>query len=188
MLLIIFIDKMSQMKKILKVVTIFFLIGMNISCDQITKHEVRNRIEKHQVIEVISTNLILTNVENTGAAMSLGANLSPIFKTVLLKILPVVLMFGFIGYLLKNLKAPLVYQFALACIIGGGLGNIFDRIKFNSVTDFMMIEIGPLRTGIFNMADVSIVVGVCSILAASLMGLPPKVLKTTIARKLSDSE
>ena len=47
----------------------------------------------------------------------------------------------------------------LSFIIGGGIGNIYDRIVHGSVTDFLHIDLGLFRTGIFNMADVSIMVG-----------------------------
>lgn len=45
-------------------------------------------------------------------------------------------------------------------IIGGGMGNLIDRLFFNGlVIDFLNIEIGPLRSGIFNVADIAIMVG-----------------------------
>ena len=52
-------------------------------------------------------------------------------------------------------------------IIGGGIGNIYDRILYSSVTDFLYLEFGKLHTGIFNMADVSVVIGVLLILVNS---------------------
>ena len=48
----------------------------------------------------------------------------------------------------------------LACIVGGGIGNLWDRTLYGSVTDFMLIDFDVVRTGIFNVADVSIMVGV----------------------------
>jgi signal peptidase II len=48
----------------------------------------------------------------------------------------------------------------LCCIIGGGIGNLYDRILYSSVTDFMHIDLGGIfKTGIFNMADVSVMLG-----------------------------
>jgi len=151
-----------------KMFFLFILIGMNIGCDQITKNEVRHNIQKNEIIKVIDSNLILTNVENTGAAMSLGSKLPSFHKLVVLKIFPILLMLGLIGYLLKKTELPRIHQIALAFIIGGGIGNLIDRIKFNSVTDFLFIEIGPLKTGIFNMADVSIVFGVAIIFISTI--------------------
>lgn len=149
-------------------ICLFILIGMNISCDQITKKEVREHVQKDEKIEIIDTNFILTHVENTGAAMSTGSNLSPRLKIIFLQILPIIFMVGLIIYLFKNIHLPKSHQFAMACIIGGGIGNLIDRVKFNSVTDFLFIEVGPIKTGIFNMADVSICFGALIILVSTI--------------------
>jgi len=53
---------------------------------------------------------------------------------------------------------------AFSFIIGGGIGNIYDRILYGSVTDFMYLELGSWHTGIFNMADVSVVIGTALLL------------------------
>ena len=53
----------------------------------------------------------------------------------------------------------------LSLVAGGGVGNLIDRVINNgAVTDFVRLGIGPLRTGMFNVADVAIVVGVVTIL------------------------
>jgi signal peptidase II len=58
-------------------------------------------------------------------------------------------------------RLELVPTIALSLLAGGGIGNLIDRIANDgAVTDFVRIGIGPLRTGIFNLADVAIVVGV----------------------------
>jgi len=45
-------------------------------------------------------------------------------------------------------------------VIGGGIGNLFDRIVHGSVTDFLHVDFGFFQTGIFNMADLSIMMGI----------------------------
>ena len=156
-----------KMIKYSKIIFLLLLISMNVGCDQITKKEVREHIVPHEVIEIIDKNLILTKVENTGAALSLGTNLSPILKLVFLQALPIVFMLGLLVYLLASSKLSKLHQIALAFIIGGGIGNLFDRVKYDSVTDFMFIEIGPFKTGIFNMVDVSISIGAIIILVTA---------------------
>ena len=47
----------------------------------------------------------------------------------------------------------------LCFVIGGGVGNLLDRILYGSVTDFLYLKFGIFQTGIFNMADVSIMTG-----------------------------
>jgi len=51
---------------------------------------------------------------------------------------------------------------------GGGIGNVYDRIIYGSVTDFLHIDLGLFETGIFNMADVSITTGALILLANTL--------------------
>ena len=57
----------------------------------------------------------------------------------------------------------------VCCIIGGGIGNIIDRVAYGSVTDFMYIHCGFFQTGIFNFADVSITFGALFIIALQIM-------------------
>ena len=67
------------------------------------------------------------------------------------------------------------YQAMLAgfCfVIGGGIGNVFDRIAYGSVTDFLHVKFGIFQTGIFNVADLSIMTGVVIILLQSILKQP----------------
>lgn len=154
-----------------RLIKIFFalvVIVSNISCDQLTKEKVREEISKNETIKVIDDNFILTNVENTGAAMSLGENLNPELKIVFLQVLPLLVLLLLFLYIIKE-KTSRSNFIAFSFIIGGGIGNIYDRVLYNSVTDFMYVEIGGLHTGIFNMADVSVVVGTLLILLNSVL-------------------
>jgi signal peptidase II len=54
-------------------------------------------------------------------------------------------------------------------VIGGGIGNMIDRILHGSVTDFLHLKIGSFQTGIFNMADVSIMIGMAFLIYTSLV-------------------
>ncbi len=156
------------MKRYLTKVFILLLILSNISCDQVSKKIVRKNIKQGEYIQLINNNFILTNVENTGAALGFGQNFPPLIKTILLKGLPlivlIILAFRIISK--KNLDNWLAIAFAF--VIGGGIGNLIDRIIYGSVTDFFHIRIGIFKTGIFNMADVSVTIGVLTVLAFAL--------------------
>jgi len=157
------------MNRLIKILVSLIVIFCNISCDQITKEKVRNEISKNETIKVVNDNFILTKVENTGAAMGLGENLNPKLKIALLQILPVLVLFLMFIYIIREKKISKLNLIALSFIIGGGIGNIYDRILYNSVTDFMYLEFGGLHTGIFNMADVSVVVGTLLMLLNSII-------------------
>lgn len=157
------------MNKLIKILFSLIIICSNISCDQITKDKARNEIETNEIINVIDDNFILTKVENTGAALSLGENLSPQLKVVFLQGIPLLVLLLLFVYIIKEKKMSRINVIAFSFVIGGGIGNIYDRILYNSVTDFMYVEIGSLHTGIFNMADVSVVVGTLLLLVNVLI-------------------
>lgn len=141
---------------------------MNIGCDQISKDIVRKNVAPNDYIQVVQDNFILTNVENTGAMLGFGQDLPPTMKIVLLQVLPVLVLLILLFRILQksNLNKWLIIAFAF--VIGGGIGNIIDRIAYGSVTDFFQLKLGFLKTGIFNMADVSVTTGVLLLLALSL--------------------
>ena len=100
----------------------------------------------------------------------MGDSLSPVMKNLLLLGLPVVtLLFG-LFLLFRHSGAIGRWSLIAWCsIMGGGIGNIFDRVVHGSVTDFLYIHWGFFRTGIFNMADVSITGGILVVLVLQLL-------------------
>jgi len=125
---------------------------------------VRKTVLPNEQITVITNHLTLTKVENTGAFMSIGQSWWPPVKIVLLIVLPI-LALGFASYMMVERTGPgLWFTWGLAFAIGGGTGNLIDRIIHGSVTDFLHLKAGMFQTGIFNMADVSIMVGIGMVL------------------------
>jgi signal peptidase II len=117
---------------------------------------------------IIGSYFTLHNVENVGAFLGMGSDLSPLLKLILLLILPIVVL-GFVTYhIFKDKTLDKVSLFAFASIIGGGIANVFDRVVYGSVTDFFHIDLGGIfRTGIFNMADLSVTTGMILLLLVS---------------------
>ena len=147
-------------KLVTRSIIILLLVILNISCDQVSKAYVRSNFEYNEQLHVIENHVILTKVENRGAFLSLGSDFPPILKNIMFLIMPCVLMIYLlvIVFIKANLEKMVLIGYCF--IIGGGIGNIYDRLLYGSVTDFMHIGFGALRTGIFNMADVSVMVGV----------------------------
>lgn len=153
-----------------RIVLVFTLIILNIGCDQISKKMVRDQVEPRTSTEIIGEKFILTNVENKGAFLGMGSELNPTIKTILLLILPIVVLLLVLRYLLTKKDLDNLTIIGLSFIIGGGIGNLYDRILYGQVTDFFHIDLGGIfRTGIFNMADVSVMVGMGLILLASIV-------------------
>src|SRR5882757_9501420 len=146
-------------KGVLRIVLIVLIIIINIGCDQVSKKIVRHTIGPYQIISVLNDHLTVTHAENPGAFLSLGDSLPKTAKNILLSLLPLI-MLAFVFYYVitkHTLSRPMLV--GLSFIIGGGIGNVFDRIVYGSVTDFLHIKFGIFQTGIFNLADLSIVTG-----------------------------
>lgn len=145
------------------------LVVLNIGCDQLSKTVVRKNVEYRETIELVGKNFILTKVENDGAMLGFGSDLSPTLKIIFLQALPVVVLLVLLFRILRRSNMNRWLVFAFACVIGGGIGNLIDRIAHGEVTDFFHINLGEyLQTGIFNMADVSVTMGVLLILFLSI--------------------
>jgi len=105
----------------------------------------------------------VTRVENSGAFLSAGDSMSKASKRIFLTLIPIVTMIlGLVYLFLKPVSGNMLV--GLSFVIGGGVGNLFDRILYGSVTDFLYLKFGIFQTGIFNMADVSIMAGMSVIL------------------------
>src|SRR5690606_33021101 len=112
----------------------------------------------------------LTNIENSGAFLSMGQTWWQPIKSTLFIVLPTVaLLFGIYYMMRLGGRWPWL-TLALGFAIGGGIGNMIDRLLYGSVTDFVHIRIGAFQTGIFNMADVSIMIGVGVLLLFAVKG------------------
>ena len=152
---------------------ITILVFLSIALDQISKIWVRNNFENYSEKSIIGDVFTLIKVENTGAFLGMGSELSEIPRILLLIILPVIVLISITlyTYIDKSLDKLSIIGFSL--IIGGGIANIFDRIVFGSVTDFLYINLGGIfKTGIFNIADLSVTTGMIIILISSFKKKP----------------
>ncbi len=154
--------------KLSRTLSIVLLIVANIAIDQISKFIVRANIAQNEIIQLIGDTFIMTKVENSGAFLGMGSDLSPTLKWILLLILPVIVLAGVVYYIITNKTLDRLSLIAFCCIIGGGIANVFDRFVYGSVTDFFHIDLGGVfRTGIFNLADMSVSFGMILLIIAS---------------------
>ncbi len=159
--------KTIRSKKTIKYVLLLFLITLNVGCDQVSKIIVRQQVDYNENISLIKNHLTLTKVENSGAFLSIGDELPEAVRFIALSLFPIfVLSFG-LYYLFNQEDLPISTQLGMCCLLGGGIGNIYDRIKFGSVTDFLHIDFGLFSTGVFNFADISIMLGIGLLLIQS---------------------
>ncbi|MBR1820065.1 MAG: signal peptidase II [Clostridia bacterium] len=96
--------------------------------------------------------LNLRPVENRGMAFSMLSG-----QTLALTLVTAALVAGLVGWLIAKPDAPRLARAGLWLIVGGGLGNLYDRLTAGGVTDFL--ELAFVRFAVFNVADVCICVG-----------------------------
>ncbi|MFK7813865.1 MAG: signal peptidase II [Maribacter sp.] len=153
----------------IKKLAIIAVVLLNVGCDQLSKNVVRKNVDVSERIELVGEKFILTNLENSGAMLGFGSELPPILKIIFLQAFPVIVLLILFFRILKKSEMNKWLVFAFACVIGGGIGNLIDRIAYGEVTDFFYINLGKyFQTGVFNMADVSVTMGVLFILFLNL--------------------
>lgn len=158
---------MQQFKN-LRWSVLLLLLTLNFGCDQISKKIVRTEISDYEHISIIKDRFTLTKVENSGAFLSLGDNMPYIFRLIILTGLPLLFLGYGLYFLFAKRNLPMSMQIALCFLIGGGIGNLYDRIVHGSVTDFMHMDFYLFQTGVFNFADISIMIGVGILLFQSI--------------------
>ncbi|WOD42158.1 signal peptidase II [Hwangdonia lutea] len=147
---------------------IFSVIAITIAIDQISKIWVRAQVVAGSQSEIIGDCFTLHNVENKGAFLGMGSELNDTLRIILLLILPIVVLALVLRYIFKEKALDNWSLFAFSSIIGGGIANVYDRIVYGSVTDFWHIDLGGVfRTGIFNLADLSVTTGMIILVIAS---------------------
>ena len=131
-----------------------------VGCDQSTKYTAKYYLEGAGVYSYLGDTFRLGYSENTGAFLGLGASLPEHVRTFLFSGLVAIFLLAFFVYLVKSQHVSKAGVIAGALIIGGGFSNLIDRLVNNgAVIDFMNMGIGSLRTGIFNVADMAIMLG-----------------------------
>jgi signal peptidase II len=139
--------------------THFALALIVVLVDRWTKRLVAARIPLYNHVQIIPGFFRLTHTENTGAAFSLFADSPAHWKTGLLIGFSVIAMLIVSVLLWKQARALTVTGIALSLILGGAVGNLWDRAASGRVVDFLLFYIKQYQWPVFNLADSSIVVG-----------------------------
>lgn len=143
-----------------------FVLLACVSCDHATKQVAEEWLGAERIV-LFGGVVQLQLVANPGAFLSLGAELPELLRHGLLIGLVPLLLAGAGWLLFRSPSASRAQVLAFGLIVGGGLANWLERVRGDgSVTDFVSFGLGPLRTGIFNLADVAIVAGLLLFLSA----------------------
>lgn len=153
------------MEKSLKEKLIPFTLAIAvILADQITKAIIVSCIPPYTIGWTIGGDLLrIIHVVNKGVAFSLGSSLSQTFRSLLFSLMPLVIIGVVIGVYFRNNEFNALQRWCICGIVGGGVGNIIDRIfRSSGVVDFIDVKFfgifGLDRWPTFNVADAAIVV------------------------------
>ena len=127
--------------------------------DRVAKWAVARNIALHDSIPVIPDFFRITHVENRGAAFGLFADSPSEWKIAVLVLFSVVALVIVSALLWRNSHAMSTTGVGLALILGGAIGNLWDRLVSGKVVDFLLFYIGQYQWPAFNVADSAIVIG-----------------------------
>jgi signal peptidase II len=139
----------------------FLLALLVVLADHWTKRLVAARIAMYSHVQIIPGFFRITHTENTGAAFSLFADSPAHWKTAALIAFSVIAMVVVIGLLWKQKQVLSTTGIALSLILGGAVGNLWDRVASGRVVDFLLFYVRQYQWPVFNLADSSIVIGAC---------------------------
>lgn len=148
---------LSRLQRLMLIGTIILLC---VVADRATKELAQRFLSPSEPRILLGGMLTLTYAVNRGAFLGLGGSLpSPVRFALSLLSNGVIIAWGLILiFRAASISAPRLVSVAL--LVGGGIGNLIDRIGHDgAVVDFMVLRVGPLHTGIFNVADLAIVGG-----------------------------
>ena len=148
------------MQRLKRLILVFVILLGCVGCDQATKSVARDHLQAHAAMSFLGDTLRLQYAENPGAFLSLGASLPHRWGAAIFTVGGMVFVFATLLYAVVVLQLGRLRAVALSLVGGGGLGNLIDRIRFDGyVTDFLNVGVGSIRTGIFNVADMALIVG-----------------------------
>jgi signal peptidase II len=139
---------------------LLLVLVATVGCDQLTKSVAASALADRASQSHLAGALRLTYTENPGGFLSLGGSLPPTVPFVAFTIGAGVLLLALLAHAFSRRQLSRLQAVALGAIVGGGLGNWVDRLRYEGrVVDFMVVGLGPLQTGVFNLADVAVTAG-----------------------------
>jgi len=128
-----------------------------VGCDQATKMVATTQLAGHRPMSLLADTVRLSYAENAGGFLSFGADLPARIRAWVFGLLPAVFVLALLAVILRNHSLHRRRLVAISLLVGGGAGNLVDRVVFGVVRDFLNVGIGSVRTGVFNVADLAIV-------------------------------
>ena len=157
------------MTKLPRILLVFLITLSCIVGDQVSKFVVKQYLQPGDFYSYAGDTFRLQYAENSGAFLGLGATLPNPWRHLILTVLVGIFLLALLVYLLRSSELTSFATVCLSLVCAGGLSNLIDRVAYEGrVIDFLNVGIGPLRTGIFNVADMAITFGALFMLAETM--------------------
>ncbi len=158
------------------------LLLWTVACDQATKHVAASSFIDEIPYTLVDGFVELLYSENSGAFLGLGSDFHHSTRFWLFTVGVSALLLIFSARLFRATKPVELVGWSL--VIGGGASNLIDRVvRDGRVVDFLRVGIGDIRTGIFNVADAAIVLGLACLFASALWLRNDGAIRPTISKR-----
>ena len=178
------------MQKIKRLSVLFLTLITSVGCDQATKRAAQMHLNGRAPRSYFNNMLRLEYTENPGAFLNLGARFSAEMQFWIFTVaVGIILLLLFSAMLNFSYKGQRALSFALALYLGGGIGNLLDRVLHGGrVIDFLNVGVGSIRTGIFNVADMVIMAGLGLLLLSTVRQRNAQSLSNAVISKSAKEE
>lgn len=129
-----------------------------IGCDRVTKHAATLMLAGGPDRSYLANTVRFGYVENVGGFLSLGASWPSLARTTLFTVVTGVLLL-ILAFVAVRRRRDEWSTLGISLFVAGGASNWVDRIAHGRVVDFVTVGVGPVRTGVFNVADTAILFG-----------------------------
>jgi signal peptidase II len=151
-----------------RIALVVLTLAACVGCDQKTKSLASQALNGRDAQSFLAGVIRLDYAENSGGFLGLGASLPGRWRTAVLAAGCSAGIAAALSYALLASRFGWLELLGLSLMCGGGIGNLVDRWTYGYSRDFLNIGLGPLRTGIFNIADVALMAGCLLFLMRSL--------------------
>jgi signal peptidase II len=164
------------MKKYLRFALVLIVLLCCVGCDQAVKAFAKGALAFSPPVLLLDGAVQFQYAENPGAFLSLGAGLPAGVRYLFGVVLVGATQLALFAFLMRTRRLSTAQRIGFSLFLAGGVGNWIDRIANDGrVIDFVSLGLGPLHTGIFNVADVAITAGIVVILLTGWERLTPSV-------------
>lgn len=146
---------MGKMTERLGHILLLLMAVTTMACDQTTKHLARSRLLGAARHSYLGDTIRLEYVENAGAFLGVGSALPSWARKTLFTAGTAAVLVGLLAACVNG-RWTFVERMAIGMAWAGGASNLIDRVLHGRVSDFLNVGVGWLRTGVFNVADMAI--------------------------------